>query len=242
VSTAIAGTGTPETLWRPWLDAQSWPSLDRDQLTDRRIVVLAAHPDDEVLGVGGLLAELSGRGSQIIVVWATDGEASHPGSHALEPEELAWLRREESQRALAALGVTPMLSVVLGLSDGGLADSLPALRCALRELIGPDDVVLAPWRGDGHPDHEAVGSVAAEVATTLLEYPIWMWHWATPGDDRVPWSRLRTVPVPDGSVKARAIDAFGTQVRPIGPAHEDAAILPPEVVARFLRPYESVLA
>jgi LmbE family N-acetylglucosaminyl deacetylase len=202
---------------------------------------MAAHPDDEVLGVGGLLAALSSRGSQIVAVWATDGEASHPASHAIEPEKLAWLRREESQRALTALGVAPMLSVVLGLPDGLLGDCRPALRSALGDLVGPDDVVLAPWRGDGHPDHEAVGSVAAELATTLLEYPIWMWHWAMPDDDRVPWSRLRTVAVADRAAKARAIDSFDTQVRPIGPAPGDAAILPPDVVARFVRPYESVL-
>jgi hypothetical protein len=69
-----------------------------------------------------------------------------------------------------------------------------------------------------------------------------MWHWATPDDSRVPWSRLRTVAVPDPAAKARAIDAFDTQVRPIGPEIEDAAVLPPHVVARFLRPFEAVLA
>jgi LmbE family N-acetylglucosaminyl deacetylase len=241
VTTAIAGSGTPETLWRPWFDDRPWPPLDLDRLADRRLVVLAAHPDDEVLGVGGMLCALAGGGSRIVTVWATDGEASHPASHAIEPGKLAGLRREESQRALAELGVTPTLSVTLGLPDGGLGDCLPALRSALRDLVGPDDVVLAPWRGDGHPDHEAVGSVAAELATTLLEYPIWMWHWAMPDDGRVPWSRLRTVAVPDPAAKVRAIDAFDTQVRPIGPAPEDAAILPPELVARFVRPYESVL-
>jgi LmbE family N-acetylglucosaminyl deacetylase len=241
VTPVIAGTGTPEALWRPWLDAEPRPPLDLDRLSGRRVVVLAAHPDDEVLGVGGLLIDLAGRGSQIVAVWVTDGEASHPGSHAIEPEQLAWKRRAESRRALAALGVAPMLSVVLGLPDGGLGDCLPALRTAVRDLVGPDDVVLAPWRGDGHPDHEAVGSVAAEFATTLLEYPIWMWHWAMPDDDRVPWARLRTVAVPDPAAKARAIDAFDTQVRPIGPEPEDAAILPPDVVARFLRSHEVVL-
>jgi LmbE family N-acetylglucosaminyl deacetylase len=242
VTTAIAGSGTPETLWRPWLDSQSWPSLDLDRLAGRRVVVLAAHPDDEVLGVGGLLTALAGRGSEIVAMWATDGEASHPDSHAIEPQRLAWLRREESQQALTALGVTPMLSAALGLPDGGLNRCLPALRSALRDLIGPDDVVLAPWRGDGHPDHEAVGSAAAELAATLVEYPIWMWHWATPDDSRVPWSQLRSVRVPDLPAKTRAIDAFDTQVRPLGPAPADAAILPPQVLARFVRPTEWVLA
>jgi LmbE family N-acetylglucosaminyl deacetylase len=241
VSAVISGAGTPETLWRPWLDARPWPALDLDSLGGRRVVVLAAHPDDEVLGVGGLLSALAARGSDIVAFWATDGEASHPRSRAIEPEQLSGLRREESQRALAALGVVPERSVVLGLPDGGMAGQLPALRSAIHDLVEPDDVVLAPWRLDAHPDHEAVGEVAAEVATTLLEYPIWMWHWALPDDSRVPWSRLRTVAVPDLAGKARAIDAFDTQVRPIGPEPADAAILPPHVVVRFVRPFELVL-
>jgi LmbE family N-acetylglucosaminyl deacetylase len=211
-------------------------------LTGRRVVVLAAHPDDEVLGVGGLLAALAAGGSEIVAVWATDGEASHPGSRAVDSGQLRSLRRGESRRALTTLGVSPSQSIVLGLPDGGLGVNLPALRAAFRGVIEPDDVVLAPWRGDGHPDHEAVGSVASELAATLLEYPIWMWHWALPDDSRVPWSRLRTVAVPDRAAKARAVDAFETQVRPIGPEPEDAAILPPAVVARFLRPCEVVFA
>jgi LmbE family N-acetylglucosaminyl deacetylase len=242
VSAVIAGRGTPESLWRPWLDTGRWPSLDLDRLTSRRIVVLAAHPDDEVLGVGGLLAALATGGSEIVAVWATDGEASHPGSRALASEQLRGLRREESRRALTALGVEPVQPVVLGLQDSALGENLPALRAAIRDVVRGDDVVLAPWRLDGHPDHEAVGDVAAEVATTLLEYPIWMWHWAVPNDSRVPWSRLRTIAVPDRLAKARAIDAFDTQVRPIGLAPEDAPILPPHVVARFLRPVEVVFS
>jgi LmbE family N-acetylglucosaminyl deacetylase len=242
VSAVIAGRGTPESLWRPWLEVSPWPPLDLDRLAGRRVVVLAAHPDDEVLGVGGLLTALAARCSEIVAVWATDGKASHPGSRALDTEQLGRLRREESRRALTALGVVPTQSVVLGLPDGALGENLPALRVAIRDVVEPDDVVLAPWRLDGHPDHEAVGEVAAEIATTMLEYPIWMWHWAIPDDSRVPWSRLRTVAVPDQSAKARAIDAFDTQVRPIGAEPEDAAILPSHVVMRFLRPLEAVFS
>jgi hypothetical protein len=47
--------------------------------------------------------------------------------------------------------------------------------------------------GDGHPDHESVGRAAPCHRTyraALLEYPIWMWHWADPDDDAVPWQRM----------------------------------------------------
>jgi hypothetical protein len=50
-------------------------------------------------------------------------------------------------------------------------------------------------RGDGHPDHEAVGRAARSAArrtdAILLEYPIWMWHWAFTDDFAVSWSRAQ---------------------------------------------------
>jgi LmbE family N-acetylglucosaminyl deacetylase len=242
VSIAIEGMGTDEASWSRWLAVQAWLPMDIELMRGSRLVALAAHPDDEVLGVGGLLAAASAAGVPVVGVWATDGEASHPDSSAITPVRLAALRREESQRALERLGVEPVSSITLGLPDGGVCDHTDRLRAAIQTVVRPDDVVVAPWRGDAHPDHEAVGRVAAELAGTLLEYPIWMWHWAAIGDPRVPWSRLRTVTVPDPAAKARAIDAFDTQVRPIGPESADAAVLPAHVVAHFQRPFEVVFA
>ena len=48
----------------------------------------------------------------------------------------------------------------------------------------------------------------------LLEYPIWMWHWATPGDAAVPWDRLRAVPLAAHAVerKAAAAQCYRSQI------------------------------
>jgi LmbE family N-acetylglucosaminyl deacetylase len=241
VTTEIAGAGTSEDVWRPWLAGQVWPELDLAALVaGRRVVVLAAHPDDEVLGVGGLLRRLASCGSSIVIVWATDGEASHPGSTALAPARLASLRRAESVAAVGELGVRPETSHHLGLPDSGLAECGEQLVDELGRIVDSADVVLAPWRGDGHPDHEAVGEAAAKLTTALIEYPIWMWHWAAPSDDRVPWHRARSVGAVDVGAKAAAIDAFDTQVRPLGPAIADAPVLPAHVIARFQRADELV--
>ena len=59
-------------------------------------------------------------------------------------------------------------------------------RRGLTDLLSPDTWCAATWRGDGHPDHDAVGRAAATacdaVGCRLLEYPVWMWHWARPGE------------------------------------------------------------
>ena len=96
----------------------------------------------------------------------------------------------------------------LGLPDGQLADHEDRLTELLVEILegaAPGTWCAATWRGDGHPDHEAVGRAAAQACArtgaTLLEYPVWMWHWASPADPAVPWDRAYSVPLP-----GRAID------------------------------------
>jgi LmbE family N-acetylglucosaminyl deacetylase len=241
MTTTIAGDGTAESVWASWLDEQPWQHLDLSAVAGRRVVVLAAHPDDEVLAVGGLLSALSLHSHKIVMVWATDGEASHPGSTAMSPAELRTARPEESQRALRRLGVDPVATHRLGFPDGGLAASPAALRSALGAIVCPGDVVLAPWTDDGHPDHDALGGVAQIPGTTTWYYPIWLWHWAEPGEQRVPWQRFRYVAVPDLDAKRTAIAEFVTQTEPLGPAVTDAAILPPHVIARFRRAVECVI-
>ena len=70
-------------LWRGRLEGMP---IDPPDDPGGRVVVLSAHPDDEVLAVGGWLSEQTGR--DVVFVTATDGEASHPGSPTITPEEL----------------------------------------------------------------------------------------------------------------------------------------------------------
>jgi LmbE family N-acetylglucosaminyl deacetylase len=239
VVTEIAGLGTTEQRWRSWLDSREWTELVPPPGT--ALVVVAPHPDDEVLGVGGLAA--AGRAGTVVAV--TDGEASHPDSTVFTRDELAGLRRAETDESLCRLGLGLARVVRLGQPDGGIDE--PAVAAALTDLLGPDQWCLATWRHDGHPDHEAVGRAAATACAAtgarLLEYPVWMWHWAEPGDDRVPWARLLRYPLSPGlqAAKANAVAAFRTQVEALGPAPGDAEILPPTVLARFARPYEVLL-
>ena len=235
--------GTPESSWAGWREPAGWPVLDPSQLLGRPVVVLAAHPDDEVLGVGGLVHRLAALGARLRFVWATDGEASHPGSVAPTARDLAAVRRAESAAALHRRGAGNAPRVRLGLPDGGLAGRPADLVRRLRAVIHRDDLVLAPWSGDGHPDHEACGAAAGRVARRVLEYPVWAWHWARPGDPRVPWQRATRVLLPADarSAKAAAVSCFVSQVAPIGPGDTDGPVLPPGVLAHFARDHEVLL-
>ncbi len=234
--TAIEGDGTDEATWRRLDD---FPVLPLD--ADDPPLVVAPHPDEEVLGVGGLLAILGA--ADVFAV--TDGEASHPGSTVYTAENMADLRREETDAALDRLGLDPVLVHRLGQPDGGIDET--ALAEALGLLLWPGRWCLATWRGDGHPDHEAVGRAAAvacaRAGARLMEYPVWMWHWASPGDPRVPWERARRIDLTQAvrERKKAAIAEFRSQTEPLGPEPGDAPVLPPAVLARFERPFETVL-
>ena len=98
-----ADTGTPEHEWvvRPEWGSVRTLTLDGSDIT--RLVLVAAHPDDETLGAGGLLATAAAADLPIDVVLLSAGEASHPDSPTHAPGELATLRVEETRVALALL-------------------------------------------------------------------------------------------------------------------------------------------
>src|SRR6266852_506851 len=70
-----AEPGTSEASWSALL-AQAGPPawVGREP---GGVVVVAPHPDDETLGVGGMLHDLSARGWRVTVVAVTDGEAAY---------------------------------------------------------------------------------------------------------------------------------------------------------------------
>lgn len=238
--------GTPEARWRSW--SRDWPELDPTGC--RRVVVVAPHPDDEVLAAGGLLHRSAAGGAVVELVAVTDGDASHPGSPTLAPAALAALRRDESVAALAELGLAPA-TTRLGVPDGAVVAHEDAVADAVARLLGAAEEgtwVVATWRGDGHPDHEAVGRAAHRAAAAagarLLEVPVWTWHWAQPDDPRVPWHRARRVPLDAVTLAAKhaAVQRFRSQVAPLSDHPADAAVLPGFVLERLLRDHETVLA
>ena len=103
----------------------------------------------------------------------------------------------------------------------------------------PDDEV--PGAGGVMAMLAAAARRARRVGLEMLSYPIWMWHWAKPGDRRVPWPQAYqvTLSADVAAKKKAAIGAFASQLT----GREGAAgpVLPPGIVARFTRPLEVLL-
>jgi LmbE family N-acetylglucosaminyl deacetylase len=169
----------------------------------------------------------------------TDGEASHPGHP--DPAALAVLRVAETADALRALGAQDTEVIRLGFPDTGVAAREDALAARLRDLAAGYDAILAPWDQDVHADHEAVGRAARRASPLTHWYPVWTWHWAAPGDSRVPWRQGLRVSLrpPIVARKRAAISCFASQLEPRGSGA--GPVLTPETVAHFVRDYEVLL-
>lgn len=144
--------------------------------------VIAPHPDDEVLTVGGLIVQLVLAGADVTVVAVTDGGSAYPERFA--HDDLARVRRREQMEAVRHLGVPSDRMVSLGLRDGRVAEREDELAEAIGALCTTSTTVVAPWSHDFHADHEAVGRAASRAARTSgcsAWYSLfWAWHHARP--------------------------------------------------------------
>ncbi|MCA8976914.1 MAG: PIG-L family deacetylase [Planctomycetes bacterium] len=139
------------------------PLLPREPL-QAPVLVLAAHPDDEVIGAGGMLAWHARKGHAVTVVHMTDGAKGDPNNRE---SDICAVRRREGKAALERLGLGEPEH--WDLADGELPERLPAVTERLRELFGrvQPRTLYSFWFGEAHRDHRAVAVATAEAAAAL---------------------------------------------------------------------------
>lgn len=144
--------------------------FDVSQFSDevKRILVVAAHPDDLETTCGGTLALLVERGLEVALLLCTDGDI---GTHdtTYTRGSLAEVRRKETLDGAGVLGLAEVffLGSVQGRHDGELVADL-ALRADVADIYRkwqPDTVFTfdPAWPGQAHPDHTAAGRAAVDA-------------------------------------------------------------------------------
>jgi N-acetylglucosamine malate deacetylase 2 len=135
------------------------------------VMVVVAHPDDEVVGAGAWLQ----RWSQVSFVHVTDGapidlkDARENGF--ANREDYARARRQEFQAALRMLNLASAEQVALNFTDQETASRLPELSSRLQSLFvehQPDVVVTHPYEG-GHPDHDSIAWAVAAACRRMRQ-------------------------------------------------------------------------
>jgi LmbE family N-acetylglucosaminyl deacetylase len=143
----------------------------------RRVLVVAPHPDDEVIAVGGNLALHQRLGSEMLTLFVTlDAPAADVG------------RKGEAERAARLLGFDHRF---LGFPDGSVSLHERALASVIADVIRSfrPDIIYCPFPGDHHRDHQATSaSTGAAVAEARFKgevwcYELWSCLWPNVGVD-----------------------------------------------------------
>lgn len=137
-----------------------------------RVLIVAAHPDDETIGASTLLHGPH----EVTILHVTDGAPRDPRwwPAATESREAyADQRHRELALALARTNVPPARMLRLGFVDQETCHGLRALARAIAEHVAearPELVVTHAYEG-GHPDHDSVAFAVAEARAVVPDPP-----------------------------------------------------------------------
>ena len=167
--------------------ANSFPCIAVDwEPGSERVVVLAPHMDDEVLGCGGTIALHRRAGAPVTVIFLTDGREGSSTLRGLQGDELREaqkrlidVRKGEAAAALATLDVDDcaFLDAVDGTAFADAGDIASRLG-ALLERLRPQ-ILYVPSYLEQHPDHRATSDVlltavaGSSSGITVHAYEVW---------------------------------------------------------------------
>ncbi|MGD0056936.1 MAG: PIG-L family deacetylase [Methanomassiliicoccales archaeon] len=130
-------------------------------------LVLAPHPDDEVLGCGGAICEFGRKGMHVKVVYMTDGRH---GSTSIPMDKLVNVRRKEVMNGLRVLGCNDV-GFIEKPNQGFRSDNVTVgVLKSILDDYKPRLLFLPPF-DDFHPDHAAT-SRAAAIALRDYDYVV----------------------------------------------------------------------
>jgi len=148
------------------------------------LLVVFAHPDDEILH-GGMLAHLADRGARVTLICATNGEAGKPHPSVGPVDDLGALRVQELELSCARLGIEP--PVLLGFHDSApkerqrhddphalanvdMLDVEAAIRGVIADVKPHVVMTFEPHGGYYHPDHVAIqrATTAAFFSSSVM--------------------------------------------------------------------------
>ena len=127
-------------------------------------MVLAPHPDDEVLGCGGTLARLSHEKASTHVIVMTGDTAVKSFDNwrqHIRADEIESVRQHLSLSSVSCLGYAPSLL------DSQATDQLVNELRSFIEVLKPETLFL-PWIGDIHSDHRVASRVGLAAAKSVL--------------------------------------------------------------------------
>jgi len=128
----------------------------------QRILLLAPHMDDDMIGCAGLIAHYHHLGARIVCIYITDSAADLAGRERLSSMAT---RMRETKASGRALGIQQ--TYFLNQPDGRVRDD-QALIEKMKAILQKEkpQLLLMPYPRDPHPDHRAAAFLAAKALQT----------------------------------------------------------------------------
>ena len=189
------------------------------ELSDKTVII-APHPDDEVIGCAGLIQALVERGIPPHVIILTGGEGSHRGCCNTPQETIIAERHQLTTKAANTLGL-PLSNIhCLEYPDGGVAfvhAETEKLKALLHKLS--PNALFVPHCGEGWSDHISVLGIAKELtkqnSIDIYEYCVWMWYYNVWKLDNKNARILKMSPM-QHLRKLQALEQYVTPLAPCG--------------------------
>jgi LmbE family N-acetylglucosaminyl deacetylase len=139
-----------------------------------RLMCVLAHPDDESLATGGVLAQCATEGVSTYVLTATRGERGRYGDGTTSPGPDAVGRERESELAAAAAALGVQEATVLGYPDGGLdqvnhQEATRTIAAHFRRVRPHVVITFGPEGAYGHTDHIAISQLTVAAVACAAD-------------------------------------------------------------------------
>ena len=189
-------------------------------IDSKRVLIIAPHPDDEVMGCGGLIHRLCKRGIPPHVIILTGGGQSHAACCHLPEAAIKEERRAMASQITQKLGLPADHLHLLDFPDGSISPCHEEME-PLRDLVAEiqPETVFIPHHGEGWPDHlvcrELVETMPELESSTIYEYCVWLWYYNV---WKLDWKRgcLLRMTKAEHVAKCKAVEEYTVKPAPCG--------------------------
>ncbi len=130
-----------------------------------KVLVLAPHPDDEIIGLGGALAQHVVQEDEIKIIYLTDGSLGFPDNirpTSSEKNAMAKRREAEAKEAAEVLGLKDLN--FWRFKDGSLVANKTTIKLMQNILLSyKPEIVYCPFPLDSHHDHQETAKILYEA-------------------------------------------------------------------------------
>lgn len=187
-----------------------------------KILIVAPHPDDEVIGCSGLIQRMKKEGKEIFIVILSGGEASHCSCCEIDKDRLINARYELTLQAAQLLKLPIDRIYRLSYPDGKISkehSETERFRSIINSIC-PDTVVIPHW-SEGCVDHRHTHEITRfllkdELEIELYAYCVWFWYYYNIWN--ISWKNMRllNMSTDEYQTKLQAINIYITPKAPCG--------------------------